>query len=241
MDLLRAAVLVGLCSLGLPRSASAGPTLGQPGPGGAPQSPSLDACWSQPPDLEGWLISSEVISEFGLATETAGDFILDDDRTITRIRWWGGYYSNDVPCDPGMTPAGFYLRFYESDPDCLPALGPPLIEIFVPGDAGQSLVGCGSGMFPLYRYEAPVSLSLLGGTRYWLSVQIADHPYPPQWGRLAAAAVQGCDGAFRAFLPWWEPLEAIVGVPLDLGQELECDVPVAVQARTWGQVKALYR
>jgi hypothetical protein len=209
-----------------------------------PLPPNPDACWSEPPDLEGYLITSEVLYDFGVWSETADDFFLEDNGAITRVRWWGGYYNTVVPCDPGMTPSGFYLRFYLSnDDDCLPATlpGDTYVEVLVGGMAGEASIGCQVSGNPLYRYETPVDVPLFGATRYWFSAQVADHDFPPQWGRLTAGAVIGCEGVFSSWYPFWMPLGDVAGIPLDLSQEFECDEPVAVQDRSWGAIKRLYR
>lgn len=218
------------------------PTFYHYGPGGDPLPPNPDMCWSEPPDLQGYLVSSEVIGEFGLETETANDFVLDGDGTITVVRWWGGYWTCADSCDPGMSAPGFYLRFYEDD-DCLPTVYGAYAEFFVEGSAGETYIGCQEGLRPLYRYEAEVNVPIIGGVRCWLSAQMASHGYPPQWGRLAAGEVTGCESAFRGGLlvPWWYPISDVFGVALDLSQEFECETPVAVEECSWGRTKGLYR
>lgn len=218
----------------------------QPGPGGAPLPPNRDVCWSEPPDLEGYLLSSEVIGEYGLESEIANDFVFEEDRTIRKIRWWGGYYGNDVPCEPGMVAAGFHVRLYRSD-GCMtdpPYYGVPLAEWEVEGSAGETFVGCSQDGFPLYRYESLIDLDATGGTPYWLGIQMADHAYPPQWGRLLTPTITGCESLFwtNAYFDWmWYPLSELIFFPLDASQEFECETPVPTQHTTWGKVRALYR
>ncbi len=224
------------------------PTLFKLGPGGVPLPPNRDVCWSEPPDLEGILASSEVIGEHGLETQAANDFVFEVDRTIQRVRWWGGYYSNIVACDPGMVAPGFHLRFYtyEREP-CRPDEpgDDPYTEYFVQGPAGETLVGCIGDVYPLYRYETDVVLPIAGGVRYWFSAQMANHDYPPQWGRLAAGTITGCESVVgpNGWLeqPWWQHPSEVFGFPVDFSQEFECDTPVPVQQTSWGKVRALYR
>ena len=59
----------------------------------APSTASAEVIWSQPPDLHGFICSSELIEIFGLDTRIADDFSLDRETTITKIVFWGGYYN----------------------------------------------------------------------------------------------------------------------------------------------------
>jgi len=52
-----------------------------------------ETCHSQPRD--GCILSSEVSGDW--RTLWADDFIFPEDRVITRIRWWGGYFSTRLP------------------------------------------------------------------------------------------------------------------------------------------------
>jgi hypothetical protein len=218
----------------------------QAGPGGAPPPPNRDVCWSEPPDLEGWLIFCDTIDGYWVTGEAANDIIFPSDATIVRARWWGGYDECAVPCDPGMVAPGFTLLFYEDD-QCLPAPdhSRPYAEIFVEGAAGETFVGCQSDLRPLYRYEAGVDVPVSGGVSYWFSALMSSHPFPPVWGRLTAGVVTGCESAFGMYsLEGWEgwyPISELGGIPLDMSQELECDVPVAVQPCSWSRIKGLYR
>jgi hypothetical protein len=239
-------VFVAAISMAGASIAQTGPTLFHEGPGGAPLQPDPNACWSEPPDLNGLLLTSEQILAFGFECEVANDFTLDGSRTITMARWWGGYYNNTVPCEAGITPPGFYLSFYENA-DCLPLQFPhynPYAEFFISGSAGEVSVGCQQGTFPLFRYEADVSVPVTGGVTYWFGVQMADHSFPPQWGRLGAAAVTGCESAMWIHtLDWpeWDPVTWILGFPADFSQEFECESIVPVRGSTWGRIKGLYR
>jgi hypothetical protein len=223
------------------------PTLFQPGPGGAPLPPSRDVCWSEPPDLEGLIVSSEVIAMYGIETQAANDFVFDVDQTIRKARWWGGYYSNIQACDPGMVAPGFYLRFYNIEEEPCRPNDPgddPYTEYFVQGPAGETLVGCVGDLYPLYRYEADLILPVTGGVRYWFSAQMADHGFQPQWGRLTAPTITGCEsvagpGIFDT--PWWWTATEMIGFPVDFSQEFECESPVLVEPTSWGRVRALYR
>jgi hypothetical protein len=91
----------GLCLLGLiwlffsihAHALDEGPILFQPGIGWLPYTltDTHDIVWLQEPNLEGLLASSEIIDEFGLESEIANDFILDNSVILTEVVWWGGY------------------------------------------------------------------------------------------------------------------------------------------------------
>ncbi len=222
------------------------PTLFQPGPGGAPLPPNRDVCWSEPPDLDGYLVASDYVPGWGLEVEVANDFAFEADRTIGRVRWWGGYYQTPVPCEAGLVATGFNLRFYDSA-NCLPDppyYGYPIAEFIIVGNAGETSVGCQQGLYPLFRYEADVNLSVVGGEVYWFGAQLAANEGPSLWGRLAASTVTGCESAFgvNQLQYWdWMHLSDVLGFALDVSQEFECDAPVAVQQSSWGRIRALYR
>ena len=54
-----------------------------------PLPPVFEACHSNPLDLNGTGISSEIMADFGLESEVADDFVMEYDREILRARWWG--------------------------------------------------------------------------------------------------------------------------------------------------------
>ncbi len=223
------------------------PTTFPSGPSGAYLQESRDVCWSEPPDPLGLLIGSWTANQETSYEGVANDFLIGEDRIIRRVRWWGGYYYNDVPCEPGPAPIGFYLRIY-LEADCLPSPPSyyhPVAEYFVEGAAGETFIGCQSELYPLYRYEADIDFHALGGVRYFLCVQMVVSEFgPPIWGRLAAASVTGCECAIftNAYLEdWCLPISDIYGVSMDASQEFECDTPVAVQRSSWGRIRALFR
>lgn len=152
-----------------------------------------NALWSDPPDLYGLIGSSEQILQYGLETEIANDFILSDDL-VTRVTFWGGYYNNSVPCDPGIPTPGFNFEFFE-DANCLP--GERIMNLVIT-DYRETPIGCQSGMYPVYEWSAPVELTFVPGVRYWFCAQFRDHGFPPQAGRLQSVSIQGCDSQFRS-------------------------------------------
>jgi hypothetical protein len=99
----------------------------------------------------------------GSKLQKADDFALSADATITHVRWWGRYASNNV------VPDNFLIRFYDDDGGGLPELVPfaevtpaSLLRTVQPPD----------GAFTLFLYEADLSAAvpLLGLTDYHFSV-----------------------------------------------------------------------
>ncbi len=200
---------------------------------------STRACWSEPPDLNGLIGSSEQILAFGLETELANDFSVPETQ-VTHATWWGGYWNNSTPCVPGMTPSGFNLRFY-ADAGCIP--GTIVADISLTTFSEES-VGCQQGFYPMFKWGGDVSVSIVANDLYWFGAQMKDHPFPPQSGRLAAMMITGCDTVFKSAyfsFPDWTPAIDVFGVAFDASQEFECGPPSAAQPSTWGQIKGLYR
>jgi hypothetical protein len=203
-------------------SAAAGdPELSGGGGGDRPLDldPDRDTCWSQGPNLEGLLISSEVINSYDIESEFANDF-LSSGGVVRRARWWGGYYYY-VPGDPLVT--SFNLRFYD---DAGGTPGSILCEYVIPTNANESFL-YDQGASPLYEYrDDDVCCPVVEGIPYWFVAQAGNHRYPPQWGRLAAAGgVQLSDAMFRcaAFGYWdWTPTVDFIGFAWDASQEFEC-------------------
>ncbi len=214
---------------------------------GVPAQGGRDVLWSQPGLLDGNKISSEIINDFGLVTEVAGDFVIDCDGgvVITSITWWGGQYGW-IPGDPISTV--FNLIFYAEDPSpdvCVP-VGEP-IAVYLDLIPNQTDLGGDPNDYETdFRYDQPIEISLDGGVRYWLTVQAADHPFPGQWGRMEAVDTQGCESYFRSeyfSFPEWTTLTEVTGVPTnDASLELGgyCGT-VPVRPSTWGSIRGLYR
>ena len=215
-----------------------------------------DALWSEPPDLDGIVASSEQILLFGLESEIANDFYITNDITITIAKFWGGYYANDVYCGSGMTYRCHNLRLYEDvacTPARLPDQPPHYAEYLgIPCDEG-TVIYCNSYGFPVFDYRAFVSVPVHGGHRYWFGAQMCDHQYSPQWGRLAAYFVTDCGSVFWG--PYfgyteWTPCLDIFGVLFDASQEfvgfVDAGIPEGARDFTdrttsWGAIKGLYR
>ncbi len=181
--------------------------------------------WSEPPDLNGLIGSSEQILAFGLETELANDFT-SDGSGVGHAVWWGGFWNNTTPCQSGITTPGFNLRFYE-DAGCVP--GTLIADIHLgQGQFIEQSVGCQQGFYPLFKWEGDVNVATVGGDLYWFGAQMADHPFPPQAGRLAAMVITGCDTVFKSAYfsyPDWTPAIDVFGVAFDASQELWQGIP----------------
>ncbi len=202
-----------------------------------------DIVWSEPPDLEGLIASSEVIGQFALETELANDFYLTYDTVLCYARWWGGYYNNNGCSDNGYG-MNWNLRFYD-DAGCVPLA---TVTEYLGAWANETNVYCQGGFYPIFRYTAELSpVPIIANTLYWFSAQAADHAFPPQVGRIASASVVGCDTVFKSAYfsyPDWTPSVDVFGVAFDASQEFEarnCIWTIAAKKTTWGAVKGLYR
>jgi hypothetical protein len=216
------------------RSTAAEPELWLYGPGGAPADIERDVLWLDNPDFAQDAGSSEVIGALDLWTEIANDFTLETDATIRKVSWWGSYWDYEGP----PTGAGFNLRFY-MDTGCVPD-DVPFLEYLLPGNDCCETLADGGDQYAQYVYEYCLDLPLPAGL-YWFSAQMADHEFPPQWGRQGADRVLVCDSRFRSpffSYPDWVP----PALPWDASQMFEdvCEA-TAIQNASWGVVKGLYR
>jgi hypothetical protein len=201
-------------------SRQAGSPVSHAGGGGTlPGGAGRDVVWTDEVNLEGLIASSEVIGLYGLESEIANDFMLEFDDYIDLARWWGGYFRY-APGDPLITSVN--LRFFD-DAGCVP--GSELLEVIIPNNAHETFVYNQGGLFPIYvYYAAGLNFRVVGGERYWFEAQAGDHPFPPQWGRVAAVSIQLCDTVFRsAFFayPDWTPAIDVFYQAFDASQEFE--------------------
>jgi hypothetical protein len=214
------------------------PTLFSPAQGNHNWVPaSRDVCWSEPADLSDYKISSEIIAALGLESELANDFVVASNTTITKAIGYGGYY-NWVQGDPPITSLNW--KFYD-DGGCVPN---NLMNTYTGWDS-ETFIGFDGFGYPTYRYEKATNIAVTANEIYWLGLQAADHPFPPQWGRQGTGfVVTNCDTVFKsAFFsyPNWTPAGDLVGGPYDAAQEFECDGVVANKVTSWGSIKGLYR
>jgi hypothetical protein len=183
-----------------------------------PPDPAREVCFSQRPNLDGLIGSSEVIGALGIQSELVNDFLVSG-ICVDNARWWGGYYTY-VPGDPLLT--SFNLRFYD-DGGCVP--NDVIAEYILCDNASETFIYDQSG-YPIYEYNYGVGCTVVPDNLYWFGVQGGDHPFPPQWGRLEAdGGVVFCDTVFKSTYfsyPDWTPAVEVFGVTFDASQELFC-------------------
>ncbi len=219
--MMRKVALVLLLSLAVAGGAfAANPSLSAGGGGMNVLNSGRQVVWSEPPNLEGLIASSEVIGDFGLETEIANDFTIPwSSGGIYIARWWGGYYNGNGCGDIGVA-TNWNLRLYD-DNGCAPG---SLLQEFIGQHTNETFVHCQAGSYPIFQYEASVSFSILSDTRYWFSSQASSHGFPPQVGRLASASVVGCESMFRSayfsFPDWTWSLD-VFGLDFEASQEFD--------------------
>jgi hypothetical protein len=216
------------------------PELWRPGTGGNPADIEREVLWLDAPDFDEQVASSEVMSEYDFWTEAASAFLLEADAAVRKVTWWGTYWNSFEGIPTG---SGFNIRFYLTATAHYPE-DVPFLEYLLPGDDCCEALADGGDDFSEFVYEYCLHVPLAPGT-YWFSAQMADHEFPPQWGRQAAGwPGQHWDSVFRSpyfsypdwvrgdnvFMPWWA------------SQMLEdvCQA-TAVENTSWGAVKELYR
>ncbi len=222
-------------------AAADGPVIGSVG-GDRPGllTPEPFACWSEPPDSNGTIGSSEQIAASGLESEIANDFVVSG-TIITRASWGWAWFDEAGPCDNHPTTPGFNLRFYEND-GCLP--GTLIADLSITAFTEEYL-GCRTqpAINTMYRATTDVAVDVVAGQTYWCGVQVKDHAFPPQAGRLATGAVTGCASAFKSAYfgyPAWAPTSTVWGFAWDASQEFYCGT-TPVRDTDWGEIKALFR
>jgi hypothetical protein len=98
----------------------------------------------------------------GLQITVADDFQLSEDTTITRIRWWSGYFG------PAPVPDTFTLRLF-ADADGHPG---ELIRTLDLGAISKQRTGLNTGNAPEFEHAVDLRTPFLAkaGVRYWLSI-----------------------------------------------------------------------
>jgi hypothetical protein len=216
-------------------SAATEPGRGFPGPGGNPADIDREILWLDNPDFDRGVESSEVIGVFDLWSEMANDFTLETDAAVRKVTWWGTYWNDYVGVPTG---SGFNLRFY-MDAGCVPE-DVPLLEHLLPGNVCCEAFAEGGDQFSQFVYEYCLDLPLPAGL-YWFSAQMADHEFPPQWGRQSADQMRVCDSMWRSpyfSYPEWTPPWLFYEASQMF--EDECGA-TPIRNAGWGTVKGLYK
>ena len=131
----------------------------------------------------------------GIVTSVADDFQLSADTTVTRIRWWGGYFN------PPPVPDAFSVRLF-ADQGGQPGA---LISTLDLAAINKTRTGFSIGSVPEFEYVAGIRNPFVAraGVRYWLSIVT-----PPNsvWG-WEASRDHNLAGGSRSFTnpvtgPW---------------------------------------
>lgn len=206
-------------------------------------------CWSEPPNLDGILFSSEIVGDRGWNSEVANDCLLysgPEGLFLTVIRWWGGYFDAGSPGS-----ACFHLRLYD---DAGGSPGELFLETCVPHDCHETFLYEQLGGNYIYGYEYVLEhpISVPSGVPFWFSVQVGTDTYPPQWGRLGGIDVINNGSMFRdEYVSYtdWTLCSEVLAEEYDAAQEFVClttsgiEEPDSPKLRriTWANVKSLYR
>jgi len=139
----------------------------------------VDVAWDQQLQEDGgWVLASQLASDYPFYAEAADDFVCADGGAIVAVEWWGAYWN------PGAPPHadGFVVRVYENDAGA---------RFPVPGDVvfeqtcltyTEELLADQSWWYRYYCELEP-AFGPEEGVTYWLSVQ-ALYPWYEggQWG-----------------------------------------------------------
>ena len=220
-------------------STAAEPEMWLDGPGGNPADIEREVLWIDAPDFDEAACSSEIIGAYDLWTEAASAFFFETDATIRKVTWWGTYFNS---FDGTPTGAGFNLRFYRTAAEYYPE-DVPFVEYLLPGDDCCEVLADGGDQFSHFVYEYCLELPLASGT-YWFSSQMADHEFPPQWGRQGTEwPGQYWETMFRSpyfSYPDWVPADSWFSWWASQMLEDVCE-PTPVENASWGAVKELFR
>nr|HPQ41381.1 hypothetical protein [bacterium] len=194
--------------------------------------------WSQPPQMNpqspypqcfwGW----DELSVYQFYQIAADDWLCEDDRPITRIRWWGSYLNWDLPEPPAFAPDLFHIGIWTDVPagvtDPWSHPGTMVWEWIVPRPAVLEMpVGC--DFYPGYTLDTCFMYEFIipdpewfyqqpGPTIYWISIS-AIYPSPPEqnpWGWKTREHFFN-DAAIRIL----DPLAPILGSIYNIGNPIE--------------------
>jgi hypothetical protein len=207
--------------------------------------------WCQYPDLVNWAkLASQIDVIYPFDAGAADDFQSATDYAATHIQWWGGqwnytgYGATPPPCGPDY----FVITFYHFGSTCYPPDPMPVAPNYWPNNYYyQEIVTSWNEIvldaaYNLVEYDADIGPVLMdAGGVYWLEIQaVMDFSSCGQWGWLKSTETWNCPTA-RGFpllgSPYWYSDTTYPAVAFCLYS----DQSVAVDGRTWGNVKALYR
>ncbi|MBE0556427.1 MAG: chitobiase/beta-hexosaminidase C-terminal domain-containing protein, partial [Proteobacteria bacterium] len=143
--------------------------------------------FSYPASASGGLIRSSWVSPDGSDADfyAYNDFTLPTTRSITEVRWRGGYLQGGA-----FGPANdFTVTFFATNvTGAEPLVTLPesseisLVKYRVGGNAGETVAGTFGGVLMYdYRYQLPTPFQAVGGTKYWVRIE-AFQTVAPDWG-----------------------------------------------------------
>ena len=176
--------------------------------------------WSQLPDCEGNVYSSQLDQTYPFDFKVADDFLFAaSPGPITAVRWWLGYWNPDAV----GAPTSFNILIY-NDLACLP--GNLVTSWNIPFANANEDAGCS-----LYFYSREFWASLVPafnpvpGQHYWIAIQPV-MIFPPQSGLMLSTAQNLCPAAqyFDPFTgPYWYTIDPALAI--DVAFELYTSSP----------------
>jgi len=166
----------------------------------------------------------------------ADDFEFAETTTITRIRWWGGYWNGSQPY-PIDTSVLIYL-YLDDGTGHAPTLPQhsTAIQTWIipPGNYDEVL----DGSYYRCEFDFPSGVVFDPGVKYWFEIRksFAYTPYGLYgWVEsapgLLAPSVQGFDGLG---IPWWRVRDA------GSAFELTWVPPTTLDRSTWAEIKTIF-
>lgn len=133
--------------------------------------------------------SSQLDSAYPFDSQTADDFVLASDFTLTGASWSGVYFNGSAP----LQSEDFNVLIYADDGSGTAPTGGPLdpsgtaIASFT---VSPTRVDTGDGVNFDYSADFGGGVALTAGTQYWVAIQ-SIMLFPPQFGWNATGSVNG--------------------------------------------------
>jgi hypothetical protein len=228
--------------IGIAAIAFGAPTASMPGPGGAGRiwvpldDPSLSVKWVQTPNgLNG--LSSQQDDCYPFFSQAADDFLCGESGDILAIEWWGSF------SDPFVPPAAghyFMIEFWSDNP------GPPSHpEQLLYSEACYVFTEDFDPDYNQYHYVQYLDVPFFQeeGLIYWISIYDV-FCFPPQYYWCTGEPPWNDCASFKSEFfgfPEWTESPVVFGECYDLAFVLYGEIPVPVEDKTWGSIKALYQ
>jgi len=129
------------------------------------------------------VLSSQFDNEYPFNSQVADDFILYNNKWITGVQWWGGFFGGTPPWP---NPIDFYIIFYADDGTGMMPTGAGLDNATTTALAVyflHDIIGTPTGLYDCYQYNVTFikPFNITANTKYWVAIQ-AKFPISPQWG-----------------------------------------------------------